>query len=77
MSNAGYLVRWQLENHPELYDGGVDWEGTLWRADGPNLLTFLPPALRYYLAYEAGRPGAEGARKAMHAAGCPAGSEFL
>ncbi|AZM51534.1 tannase/feruloyl esterase family alpha/beta hydrolase [Streptomyces sp. WAC 01529] len=77
MSNAGYLVRWQLENHPELYDGGVDWEGTLWRADGPNLLTFLPPALRHYPAYEAGGPGAEGARKAMHAAGYPAGSEFL
>lgn len=46
MSNGGYLVRWQLENHPELYDGGVDWEGTLWRTDGPNLFTFLPPALR-------------------------------
>ncbi|SEG74156.1 3HB-oligomer hydrolase (3HBOH) [Thermomonospora echinospora] len=48
-SNGGYLVRWQLENHPELYTGGVDWEGTLWREDGPNLLTFLPPVL-------AGRP---------------------
>ena len=46
LSNGGYLVRWQLENHPELYDGGVDWEGVLWRAEGPNLLTFLPPALR-------------------------------
>lgn len=55
MSNGGYLVRWQLENHPGLYDGGVDWEGALWRADGPNLLTFLPPALR---AYPATRPGA-------------------
>ena len=46
LSNGGYLVRWQLENHPELYDGGVDWEGVLWREEGPNLLTFLPPALR-------------------------------
>jgi alpha-beta hydrolase superfamily lysophospholipase len=46
LSNGGYLVRWQLENHPELYDGGVDWEGVLWREKGPNLLTFLPPALR-------------------------------
>jgi predicted esterase len=44
-SNGGYLVRWQLENHPELYTGGVDWEGTLWREDGPNLLQFLPPVL--------------------------------
>ena len=53
ISNGGYLVRWQLENHPELYDGGVDWEGTLWRADGPNLLTYLPPLLQNYPAYEA------------------------
>jgi hypothetical protein len=79
MSNGGYLVRWQLENHPELYDGGVDWEGTLWRAGGetPNLLTFLPPALRHYPAYAAGGPGAKAARRAMWAAGFPRGSEFL
>ncbi|TDU88070.1 3HB-oligomer hydrolase 3HBOH [Kribbella voronezhensis] len=48
ISNGGYLVRWQLENHPELYTRGVDLEGTLWTADGPNLLTFLPPAIRGY-----------------------------
>jgi hypothetical protein len=46
LSNGGYLVRWQLENRPWLYDGGVDWEGTLWTADGPNLFTSLPRALR-------------------------------
>jgi poly(3-hydroxybutyrate) depolymerase len=28
ISNGGYLSRWQLEHHPELYDGGVDWQGT-------------------------------------------------
>ncbi|MGW2100633.1 tannase/feruloyl esterase family alpha/beta hydrolase [Streptomyces olivaceoviridis] len=77
MSNGGYLVRWQLENHPELYDGGVDWEGTLWRTDGPNLLTFLPAALRHYPAYAAGGPGAAEAEAALHRAGFPAGSEFL
>lgn len=77
LSNAGYLVRWQLENHPELYDGGVDWEGTLWRADGPTLLDFLPKALRAYPVYAAGGEGAEGARQQMYAAGFPAGSEFL
>lgn len=48
VSNGGYLVRWQLENHPELYTRGVDLEGTLWAAGGPNLLTFLPPAIRGY-----------------------------
>lgn len=77
MSNGGYLVRWQLENHPELYDGGVDWEGNLWRAEGPNLLTFLPPALRSYPVYAAGGEGAERAHREMLAAGYPAGSEFL
>ncbi|MFE1377616.1 tannase/feruloyl esterase family alpha/beta hydrolase [Streptomyces sp. NPDC058740] len=77
LSNAGYLVRWQLENHPELYDGGVDWEGTLWRADGPTLLDFLPKALRAYPVYAAGGEGAEAARQQMYAAGFPEGSEFL
>ena len=32
ISNGGYLTRWALEHHPELYDGGVDWEGTLFTA---------------------------------------------
>ncbi|MET9895975.1 3-hydroxybutyrate oligomer hydrolase family protein [Streptomyces sp. NPDC006465] len=77
LSNGGYLVRWQLENHPELFDGGVDWEGTLWRSDGPNLFTFLPPALREYPVYAAGGAGAGQAQEALHAAGYPAGSEFL
>ncbi|WP_199484801.1 tannase/feruloyl esterase family alpha/beta hydrolase [Actinomadura craniellae] len=75
ISNAGYLVRWQLENRPELYTGGVDWEGTLWRADGPNLLTFLPPVLRNYPAYKA--TGDPAAHAAITAAGIPAGSEAL
>ncbi|GAB3891312.1 tannase/feruloyl esterase family alpha/beta hydrolase [Kibdelosporangium lantanae] len=68
LSNGGYLVRWQLENRPWLYDGGVDWEGTLWRADGPNLLTFLPPALKAY---------ASGDSNAILAVGFAPGSEFL
>ncbi len=74
LSNGGYLVRWQLENRPWLYDGGVDWEGTLWRADGPNLLTFLPPALRAYPAYAA---GSSSAHQAILDAGFAPGSEFL
>ncbi|MGW6564876.1 tannase/feruloyl esterase family alpha/beta hydrolase [Streptomyces sp. NPDC054975] len=77
MSNGGYLVRWQLENHPEVYDGGVDWEGTLWSAAGPTLLEFLPKALRAYPVYAAGGEGAREAQQALHSAGYPAGSEFL
>jgi hypothetical protein len=68
LSNGGYLVRWQLENRPWLYDGGVDWEGTLWRTDGPNLLTFLPPAIRGYQ---------NGSTQEIVAAGFDPGSEFL
>ena len=75
ISNGGYLVRWQLENRPDLYDGGLDWEGTLLRADGPNLLTYLPTALKNYPAYAA--TGSPEAHDAMVAAGFAPGSEFL
>ena len=74
ISNGGYLVRWQLEHNPWLFDGGVDWEGTLWHADGPNLFTFLPTAMREYPAYAA---GSSEARQRMLAAGYAPGSEFL
>jgi hypothetical protein len=68
ISNGGYLVRWQLENRPDLYDGGLDWEGVLFRADGPNLLTYLPTALKNDPTYAAGGPGAQAAHDAMIAA---------
>ncbi|UOZ12000.1 tannase/feruloyl esterase family alpha/beta hydrolase [Amycolatopsis sp. WQ 127309] len=74
LSNGGYLVRWQLENRAWLYDGGVDWEGTLWRADGPNLLTFLPPAMRAYPAYAA---GSAAAHQSILDGGFAPGPEFL
>ena len=75
ISNGGYLTRWQLENRPRLYDGGVDWEGTLFRARGPNLFTYLPAALRHYPAYAA--TDDEAAHRAMIEAGFARGSEFL
>ncbi|RSN48156.1 tannase/feruloyl esterase family alpha/beta hydrolase [Amycolatopsis sp. WAC 04197] len=74
MSNGGYLVRWQLENRPWLYDGGIDWEGTLWHEDGPNLFTFLPPAIKAYPAYAA---GSAQAHQEILDAGFAPGSEFL
>ena len=73
ISNGGYLTRWQLENRPELYDGGVDWEGTLFTANGPNLFTYLPTALREY-------PQAlvqPAARQRMYRVGFEPGSEIL
>ena len=77
VSNGGYLTRWQLENVPWLYDGGVDWEGTLFRADGPNLLTYLPKALRAYPRYVAGDAGSALAHAEMIEAGFAPGSEPL
>jgi hypothetical protein len=75
VSNGGYLVRWQLENHPELFDGGLDWEGTLWRSRGPNLFDYLPAAMRHYPAWAATADPA--AHDAIVAAGFPPGSEPL
>lgn len=75
ISNGGYLTRYALENTPELYDGGVDWEGTLFRSGGPNLLTYLPVALRNYPVYRA--TGDREAYRGMIKAGFARGSEFL
>ncbi|RAY13703.1 tannase/feruloyl esterase family alpha/beta hydrolase [Actinomadura craniellae] len=72
LSAGGYLVRWQLEHHPSLYDGGLDWNALVFTAAGPNLLTTLPPALRAYPRHAAGDAAAHAA---MLAAGYPAGSE--
>ena len=75
ISNGGYLTRWALENRPDLYDGGVDWEGTLFLAQGPNLFTYLPAALKHYPTYRA--TGSQAAHDAMIATGFAPGSEFL
>lgn len=74
ISNGGYLTRWQIENRPDLYDGSVDWEGTLMTAEGPNLFTYLPAGLRHYPDY---RRGDEAAHQKMIEAGFEPGSEFI
>ena len=76
ISNGGYLTRWQLENHPRLYDGGLDWEGTLFRAAGPNLLTYLPGRAEA-TTRRTPRPATRQAHDAMIRAGFAPGSEFL
>src|SRR6266446_5448232 len=50
-SNGGYQVRRAIETAPELFDGGVDWEGTFVDAGGPNLLTDLPAAVLNFPDY--------------------------
>ena len=57
ISNGGYLTRYAIENNPELYDGSVDWEGVLWRRNGPNLFTHLPRSCTHS---SASRPAAGG-----------------
>jgi len=51
-SNGGYQVRRALEEAPEIFDGGVDWEGTFIDPRGPNILIDLPPAIKNFPAYE-------------------------
>jgi pimeloyl-ACP methyl ester carboxylesterase len=51
VSNGGYVVRALLERHPDLVDGGVDWEGTLFNPDGPHPLAYLPEWLTDYPPY--------------------------
>ncbi len=67
-SNGGYQVRRAIENAPELFSGGVDWEGTYLR----NILIDLPPAIRNIPDYVASGydPDSQAARN-IRAAGYP------
>jgi hypothetical protein len=84
-SNGGYQVRRAMEEAPDLFDGGVDWEGTFIDPRGPNILIDLPPAIRNFPAYVAsGYDKNSAAAKAIVAAGYPpdivnrdAGGAFL
>ena len=52
-SNGGYQVRRAVETAPELFDGGVDWEGTYVDERDPGLLSDLPPAVLNWPDYVA------------------------
>jgi len=71
-SNGGYQVRRAVESYPELFDGGVDWEGTFVEAAIPNLLSTLPPAILNYPDYVASgfNPNSTAAKNIL-AAGYP------
>jgi hypothetical protein len=71
-SNGGYQVRRAVESAPQLFDGGVDWEGTFVDAAAPNLLTDLPPAILNFPDYVASGFRADStAAKNILAAGYP------
>jgi hypothetical protein len=71
-SNGGYQVRRAIEAAPDLFDGGVDWEGTFVDPVGPNILIDLPPALKNFPAYVgSGFDPNSPAAQAIRAAGYP------
>ena len=71
-SNGGYQVRRAMEVAPNLFDGGVDWEGTYIDPNGPNILIDLPPAIANFPAYVAsGYDPASPAAQSILAAGYP------
>jgi hypothetical protein len=71
-SNGGYQVRRAMEEAPDLFDGGVDWEGTFIDPNGPNILIDLPPAIENFPAYVAsGYDPTSGAAQKIIAAGYP------
>ena len=71
-SNGGYQVRRAIETAPELFDGGVDWEGTFVDSGAPNLLTDLPPAVLNFPDYvSSGFSASSTAAQNIRAAGYP------
>ena len=71
-SNGGYQVRRAIESAPELFDGGVDWEGTFVDPHAPNLLTDLPAAILNFPDYVAsGLDANSTAAKNIRSAGYP------
>ncbi|HXR55250.1 MAG TPA: 3-hydroxybutyrate oligomer hydrolase family protein [Casimicrobiaceae bacterium] len=70
-SNGGYQVRRAVEEAPNLFDGGVDWEGT-YIDPRQNILIQLPVGVRNFPDYVAsGYDANSPAAKAILAAGFP------
>ena len=71
-SNGGYQVRRAVEEAPDLFDGGVDWEGTFVDGTTSNILSDLPPAIANWPDYLAsGFNPASTAAANIRAAGYP------
>jgi pimeloyl-ACP methyl ester carboxylesterase len=51
ISNGGYIARRMLEQYPQLFDGGVEWEGVLWHPDSRHLITTIPEYIDWYPIY--------------------------
>ena len=70
-SNGGYQVRRAMEEAPNLFDGGVDWEGTYVNPN-ENILIDLPVGVKNYPDYVASNydPNSAAAKNIL-AAGFP------
>src|SRR4051812_75795 len=71
-SNGGYQVRRAVELAPDVFDGGVDWEGTFVDEHAPNIMTDLPAAVLNFPDYVASNfdPNSTAAKN-IRAAGYP------
>jgi len=70
LSIGGGQVRYLLERHPELVDGGVEWAAVHWSARH-TFLRYLPPFLAAMPAYAASGYRDREAHDAIVAAGFP------
>ncbi len=70
ISIGGGQVRWLLERHPELADGGVEWASVYWDPS-ENILTYLPAFLARMPDYVASGYRDRAAHDAIVAAGFP------
>ncbi|HMD02434.1 MAG TPA: hypothetical protein VKG44_05655, partial [Candidatus Baltobacteraceae bacterium] len=70
LSMGGAQVRWLLESHPALADGGVEWASVFWSPES-NLLTQLPGFLRLMPRYVASNFSDRQAHDAVVALGFP------
>jgi len=71
-SNGGYQVRRAVESAPDVFSGGVDWEGTFVDEHAPNLLTDLPAGVLNWPDYVAsGFSSSSTAAANIRAAGYP------
>jgi hypothetical protein len=69
-SNGGYQVRRAMEMAPNLFDGGVDWEGTYINPT-ENILVDLPTAIANFPDYAVNFDPGSAAAQAIMAAGYP------
>jgi hypothetical protein len=70
-SNGGAQVRSLNEQHPEVIDGAVDWEGVYW-TPALSILDYMPKFLKNMPAYVASGFTNAAAAAAIQAAGFPA-----